>query len=371
MAQSGFFATPSLSLAEVYDDNLFFTPSQREEDFISRLSPAIEAGYRSAALTLLGRYTLDAESYAQHSELDTTRARTQAAMDFRYQPTRLLTLSADLNDTKTQMPGELNLETGLQLGRARAERLSIAPAAAYRFGPLTAGTAAYTFTRDKLEGGMGADTHTAALSLDRRISQRDTMSLAYTFRQFLFDGQDTTTAHVVTLGGTRAITPQTTVSLVGGPRFSEGSIDPEVSASIRHVRKRGELSLNYARSQSTVIGQAGAVATETFGATAAYLLGPSWEIQAAPSFLSSRRGALQADVYRMNLATSYRITKSLSLNGSYQFNSQRGSLDIASGEEITRRNVVLLSIVVASPSRTDSALQPKELAPPPQTEAWP
>lgn len=369
-AQAGFFATPSLSLAEIYDDNLFLSESQPEDDFVSRLSPAIEAGYQSVPLTLKARYVLDAEYYAQHPELDTSRARTNAAMESRYQPTRLLTFSADASYTKTQRPGELNLETGVERMRAQAERLSLGPSVAYRFDPLTAGTAAYAFTRDRLADAVETDTHTAALRFNRRMSARYTASLAYTFREFRFDQADTTASQALTLGGTYAFTPQLLATVLAGPRFFEESVDPEVSASLRHMQKRGEFSLNYTRSQSTLIGLAGAVDTRTLGATAAYTLGPSLTILAAPSFAASTRAGLEAEVYRMNLEANYRITESLSCIASYQFSSQRGSVDTPGDVEINR-NVVLLGIALGQPTRMEAALRTQGPLPSADTDASP
>lgn len=367
-AQAGFFATSSCSLAEVYDDNLFLSASQPQEDIISRLSPTIEAGYRSIPLTLQGRYILDAESYVRHTELDTNRARAHTTLDFRYQPTRLLTVSADASYTETQRPGELNLETGVALERAQAERLSLGPAVVYRFDSLTLGTAAYIFTRDTLAGGLGTDTHTATLGFNRRIAPQDTAGVGYTFRRFVFGDTDAATSHVFTVSGTHVFTTRTIASFMGGPRFSDGSIDPEVSASIRHTLKRGELSLGYARSQTTVIGQAGAVDTRTYGAAVAYALRPSLELRAVPSFLSSTRGALRADVYRMSLEANYGIGKSWLLTGSYQFNLQRGNLDTPMGDEIAR-NVFLLGVAVTSSARTDTVLRTPGPRPPAELDA--
>jgi hypothetical protein len=385
-AQSGYFAAPSLSLAGVYDDNLFSSISQPEQDRFLRLSPGIEAGYRSAPLTFKGTYTLDAEAYANHPELDSSRARAQASMDLQYRPTRLLTLAAEGSYTKTQRPDELNVDTGLDIGRVRAERSFIGPSASFRFDPATVGTAAYRFTRDKLVDGIGTDTHTATLGVDRRITPRTTASVGYAVHRFVFEGEERTTSLVFTFGGTHEFTPRTTVTVLGGPRVSEGSIDPEISVSLRRTLKRGSLSFDYARTQSTVIGQAGAVDTRSLRATAEYSFGPSLEIRAAPGYQSSTRGGFRTDVYRVNLETRYRITKSLSLFGSYEFGLQRGILDAPGDEEIAR-NVVLLGIVLASPSpigprrgarakdgavvpsRTDSESQTNGPAPSPDVEA--
>ena len=46
--------TPSLSISEAYDDNVFFTSSNRQDDFISRFMPGLKAGYQSEPFTLTG-----------------------------------------------------------------------------------------------------------------------------------------------------------------------------------------------------------------------------------------------------------------------------------------------------------------------------
>ena len=70
----------------VSDSNLFCGPADRQSDVIARVSPAIDAEYRSTRLTLLGRYTVDAERFAEHASLTTPRARQQAAVDVLYRP---------------------------------------------------------------------------------------------------------------------------------------------------------------------------------------------------------------------------------------------------------------------------------------------
>ena len=154
LAQAGYYVTPSFSLGAVYDDNVFSTSSHPKADFISRFTPGIQAGYQSAPLTLLGRYTFDAEIYADHPELDNAQVRQQPSIEFRYLPTRPLTLSVNGSYFETQTPRELNGLTGLEVGRRRAQSFSFAPSIAYQFDALTSGKGGYTFTRDELAGGV-------------------------------------------------------------------------------------------------------------------------------------------------------------------------------------------------------------------------
>ncbi len=356
-AQSGFYITPSVSLAEVYDDNLFFTASRRQSDVITRLSPDIQAGYRSPTLELLGRYTFDAEAFAEHPELSTAQARQQASLDVRYLPTPLLTLSLDGGYQTTQTPAELNVQTGLQAARASAERVVATPSVAYRLDPVTTGAADYTFTRDTQSGGTTVDTHVANLGLDRRLTEWDTAAVGYTLRQFEFSGSafgggGTTTAHLVTVGWTRQLTPLTRVALRGGPRLSEGSAAAEASASIRHLLRRGEVSLAYERTQATVIGQPGVVESDSFTAALVYQPLASLRLRAAPSFILSAGPAGQAKVYRATLDATYQITRSISLTGSYEFTRQEGTVgSVGRRNDEILHNVFLVRLTVTFPFR--------------------
>lgn len=362
LAQAGFYVTPSFSFGEVYDDNIFSTASQPESDFISRFTPAIQAGYQSAPLTLLGRYSFDAEIYAKHPDLNAAQVRQQASIELKYLPTRPLTLSVNGRYFETQTPSELNVLTGLQVGRSRASSFSLAPSVAYQFDPLTTGTGGYTFSTDELDGGVSTDTHAMNLGLDRRITPQDTGNLGYTFRHFIFGGSgttadnDTLTSHVLTLGWTREITPLISVTLRAGPRFSQGSVVPEAYASIRYKLKSGELLFTYAKSQTTTIGEAQLLDTDSFSASVSYQFSRFLQLSAAPSFYRNSSEGSDVKVYGLSLGATYIITEWLSLVGSYQFSLQQGSFTSTTGtpgspdQEISH-NIVVLRLVATYPYR--------------------
>lgn len=357
-AQAGFYVTPSFSLAEVYDDNLFSTSSRLkpEKDVISRFSPGLQAGYQSTPLTLLGRYTFDAEVFANHPELTGAQTRQQASIESQYLPTQWLKLAFTSEYVETPTPRELNKQTGLEGGRVRAQRYSFSPSIAYGFDAFTAGTGGYTFTKDEQSGGVATDTHTANLGLDRRITPWDTGSLGYIFRRFFFDSRDTTTSHAFAVGWTRQLTSLTSIALQAGPRFSEGSVDPEVSASIRHRLKQGDLSFTYSRSQNTISGRAGTVNTESFTGAVTYQLLPFLQVGAEPRFSRNTGAASEAKVYEVSLNATYQINKWLSLLGSFQSSIQQGSLDSVTatselGDEDIHHNILLLSVAITNPYR--------------------
>ena len=169
-AQTGYYLTPSLSVAEVYDDNLFFAPSSREHDFLTRTSPGLQAGYQSAPLTVAGGYSFDSEIYSRHPELTTPQMRQRGSIDVKATPIQVLTLSVSMAYFQTKTPVELNLETGLAARRVLAERYTANPAFTYRFDSLTTAKGDYAYSKDLLAGGVTIDSHIETLTLDRRLS---------------------------------------------------------------------------------------------------------------------------------------------------------------------------------------------------------
>jgi hypothetical protein len=351
-AQAGFYATPTLSVAEIYDDNLFSTPTRRRRDMISRVSPGLEAGYRSAPLTVLGRYQFDAELYADHPELNDAQARQEGGLELQSRPTPTLRLALSGAFWETQTANELNVATGLIVGRTRAQRLSLGTAAGWRLGPRTEVTAEAEAADDELAGGLSTRSYAAGARVERELTARDTGRVRYLFRRFVFDGDAASTSQAVLVGWRRALTPRTILELDGGPRRSDGSFDPEVSGSLRHRLRAGELALAYARTEGTSIGQAGTLTIESLTGLATWEPRRSLRLRAAPSVVRVEQARREAMVYGLGLEASYQVTRVVALEAAYGFTLQRGGTAPTTppDEEITR-NVVLLRITFASTYR--------------------
>jgi len=352
-AQTGYYLTPSLSVAEVYDDNLFYTPSPRTQDFFTRTSPGLKAGYQSAPLTVEGSYTFDSEIYKQHKELTTPLVRQRGSIELKATPDQVLTLSVPVSFFQTRTPTELNLQTGLAVGRVRAERYTTNPAFSYRYNPLTTAKGDYTYSKDLLAGGITIDSHIVNLTLDSRLSPRDTVGPGYIGRRFEFSGFPAVTSHAFTLGWSHDLTPLTTFTLRGGPRLTEGTVDrlPEASASISHKLKRGQLSLSYVSTLTPVFGLTTALTAQSITAAATTELLPKLQLSAAPAFYKISE-PFKATVYAMNLEASYQLTKTLALQASYLFYIQQGSSSGQRAVEILH-NVFLIRLTVTYPARVD------------------
>jgi uncharacterized protein (PEP-CTERM system associated) len=73
-AQAGFYVTPSFSVAEEFDDNVFVTSTGKRSDLITRFTPGIELGYYSEPFRLLARSSFDAEIFADNTQLNDATA---------------------------------------------------------------------------------------------------------------------------------------------------------------------------------------------------------------------------------------------------------------------------------------------------------
>jgi hypothetical protein len=109
--------TPSLSLSERYDDNIFQTSTDKETDFVTIVTPGIQLRYQPASDTLLELdYRTDFEFFAQNTEQNQIGQRGTLRFSSPITPFLSLTMSDSL--IITEEPGDRFVEidevTGLR-----------------------------------------------------------------------------------------------------------------------------------------------------------------------------------------------------------------------------------------------------------------
>ncbi|MBI3596669.1 MAG: hypothetical protein HY203_05905 [Nitrospirae bacterium] len=67
-AEGSVTLSPSFSVSESYNDNLFFTETNREADFTTLVGPSLNLAYESQYLNFVGGYRGSAEFHARHPE---------------------------------------------------------------------------------------------------------------------------------------------------------------------------------------------------------------------------------------------------------------------------------------------------------------
>jgi hypothetical protein len=337
---------PLFDIAQVYDSNLFSTPTDRQADFITRVTPGLAAQYRSPRLTMLGRYTFDAERFADHSDLTNVDARQHADLELSYRPTSRTALFAGADLLMTQTPGELNANTALTFTRASARRAAAHSSITRQLDMVTTGTLDYVFTEYRIAGGLETRTHAAAIGINRRLSSRQSVDAGYRLEQFFF-GRSSVTSHALTLGWTEAITRRASVSVDGGPRVTNGSLAPDLSASVRYQFKPGELAFAYARTQTTVIGLAGTTDARSLTLTTTWNLPQSLKLRVAPARFRSAQEERRADVYQVAVGLSRPIARGLSLDVTFDTYVQQGNLYNAVADVTIPRHDVMIRVAAA------------------------
>jgi hypothetical protein len=361
--QAGYYFRPGASVAEYYDDNIFRTVSDREDDAVSRLGAGAEAGYQSQPFTLLGHYRFESEIFANHPKLTNAFAVQDGGVQATYLPTRLWILNFTGGWVETQLPETINIPSGILGVRARAREYSLSPSVSHLWDPSTTVTALYTFNSTRQAGATTLDSHTARLVVDRRLSERDTLHFGYTFRDFHSTGNRTgrsfsrnggERAHVPTVGWTHQLSVLTSFTLDIGPRFSStGRVTPEVLATVTRTLRNGRLMFTYTRTQYTVTGVGGPVTTDSVILMWERQLANRLLISVSPGFYNNSQSDFNEKAYGLDFAALYQINKWLGFRGSYRFIFEEGRLfssGTASHSELYR-NVVLFELVASYPMR--------------------
>jgi predicted porin len=356
---AGYYAAPSLTLAGVFDDNVFLTSAHREADFILRLTPAISAGYRSAPLTILGNYAFDVEKYAVNEDLDNVADRQLGGIELKYLPESRLTLALTAAYAKTNRPVELSRQAGLQpitrveRGFEEATAFTVSPSVTYQFTPLWSGIAGYSYSLLEAEGGASTTTHAVTLGMARRLTAKDTGSLRYLVRRFEDDTGTTETTHALIAGWTRRLTEFTTATVEAGPRFSGGDVDAEVLASLQYRFKFTDVLLAYSRTVAVTPGQSGTAVTDTVTGQASFKplkflqvsVGPS--VQRSSSATASGPSSETIYYYSVSASATYQINKWLSARAAYAWSLQEGG-----GQDILH-NLFSVGLTAIYPLRID------------------
>lgn len=350
---TGWVITPSFSIAEEYDDNVFVSNTNKQWDFITRFTPGLELGYRSDPFTLLLSGSIDAEIFARNTELSDPANRKRAGLHFKYLPYRLLTLGLDVSYFETNTPSELVPTTGLQLGRSRATELNVTPSVGYAISAIDTVTASYSYILDTFEGGTDNTTHRVKLGYARHLTALDTGAINYRLHVFENEGGGPTTiTNTPTLAWTRQLTPNTLLTLEGGPRFvtddpfRDNVVEPEAHGRIEHTFRLAKVALDYIRSEAVVVGRPGKVEVEAVSGLVEVEPVRLLRVRFEPGFYRTFGGAdPEARVYGFLLTGLYPITSWLTSRLNYRFAYQDQA-----GETLPH-NIVTLSLDVVYPVR--------------------
>jgi hypothetical protein len=328
-AQEGGYVRVSGSSAEIYNGNLLSAPNSRpqETDLFSRFGSAFETGYVTIPLRLVGRYELDAERYLDHPDLNRNVARQEGTLTLDFAPIPRLVFNTAGTFLQSYNPTEFNVESQLAVGRTKGERLYVTSAATYSLTQTMKASAGIQFSRDTLAGGFESITRTARASFEGHTGLRNGYRFDGEVREVGFVTDDVPQrSYVATAGWIYGVTQRTGIELTAGPRFTEGRIQPEITAMVRERFRRADLSAGYWRTNITAIGERGTIDVDRIAADAVLRPFEHVTLTAIPSYTRSSRTGSVVPIYSLEGEVVMEATHRLAFVTSGRLARQRGVL---------------------------------------------
>src|SRR5262245_48909575 len=180
-----FTLTPSITISEEFNDNIFSDNKQKEWDFVTGFTPAIAITYEDATRRLNAAYSFTAEVFARNPEENHAFQRQAFVGEALWRVDPRLTLSvadAFAFTTDTNLVGSESVSTG----RDKAWSNTLNAGASWEFDRLTAlrGGAGWTVERFDESTAQDSDVYRAEIDLVRRLGNRVTGSIGYEFGYF-------------------------------------------------------------------------------------------------------------------------------------------------------------------------------------------
>ena len=351
---------PSVSIAHVYDDNLFADVEGSAGQML-QIRPSIEGSYESPRLTLLSLYSQDMLR-SNHADLNTFDARRHAFLDTKFRSTPMTTIGISARYDRSETPGELEFDTGILGPRQTAERWQVAPNFARRLGPRSVLTGGYDWTQEHEIDTPKGTLHQGRLAISREWTTRIDVVGSYLGRYF-DDSVDAHSSHALLGGISREVAPGTRFSFYAGPRVTSyrSGIKPEVSTGFIRDTPRINLALDYWHGETIILGIQGPVAVDSGTARVSWPLTAKLELGTLAGItdidtIDSRK----ARVYRTSILGSWTTRGMYSVGASYGLDYQEGDIRRRLDEDVLR-HVFRVSLTIA-PRLSHSILPPDEAA---------
>jgi len=335
-AQTGFFFVPSVTVARVNDDNIFFTPDDKDTDQITRITPAIEAGYESQRLNWEAVLSQDSEDYKDNSQLDSNQIRRAVNLSAGYLATPRMTLNGRAAWLKTETPSDIDIISGLPQGRFNADSYLIEPTLEYRFSSASTGTLLYQFENVDIPQLASSDAHTVGLRFEHSLSSENILTTGYFYRRYEFNNEEKAESHTPWVGFTHNLTADMRIETELGPRIGDDGTDAYLLLSLIRTYEQGLIELSYSIDESTSIGDIGIIESRTAGLALIHRQGENIVLSMSGNAGKIIYFGLTSDVVQANMEISYRLMDALFLSATYAYSEQRSGFLETVDREISR-----------------------------------
>lgn len=341
--------TPTLTIAEEFNDNILLNNDDKRWDFITSFTPGITLQWAEPTASIVAGYSFTADLYARNPHLNHAFDAHNFFADARWQPTSRWTLTASDTFGFSTNTNLVSAE-GIATGRDRAFGNALAVGASWQATPRTTlrGSASWTIQRYASNELQDSDVYRAEVGVDRVLTPRWTGSLGYEVGFFNIQREVDVTTHIPKIGTTYRFTETLTGTVSGGPGFEipdEGDthIVPVVSANLRQRFQWGSAGVDYSQYIGTAGGLGGTTVNQSFGATAqviTLLKGLVVDVGPRFSWVKSHDNRIDVRSFTLPVRATWRFTAWAAAVASYSFFYQRVERTILSPSGIPLANDV-------------------------------
>jgi hypothetical protein len=322
-AQATTVVVPSVGVGAIYDDNVTWSP-QASSDHVWRLTPAIDV----TRDTVRSRWRLDAlvdaDWYVRERDLSTPAATQHAATTWTWRRSSRTTFAIDGGYDSSLNPADINVGTGLTLGRVRAWRWEGHPEVTRDLTTRWRLVSAYRVTGEFASATTGIVTHAGEIGLRAQAGPRDQIDVVYTGEIFHFLDLGHAISHRGTVQWTHRITPAWALTAAGGGRIIEHDVKPDVDVQLGYSGRWTRFTTSYAWTQATTLGLTRLIDVHRGLATLDADTPGGFGASLTGGVYRNAFAAERADVYRAAAEIRHTIGRPLWIGVSYAVDYQRG-----------------------------------------------
>jgi len=337
-AQGPLTLTPSLTISEQFNDNVFLTHSNKSSDFITQFTPGLTLQAQQPGFQLLSSLNFTAEIYAKNTELDNAANRLSFLTSVSYQAKPGVSLSLTEGLTFNRNNSNAAAISGIASGQEESWSNVLAPNVSVQLTPRTTWRTYGAYTLERFGSGRNSQSNNIyriGTAFDHTLTPRLTLTAAYDFGYLDIEHEPTAFNHTLRFGGSYQLTPTLTVTATAGPSLllteHDTTITPAANARIVKQMSWGAISAFYDQAIATNGGFGGLTNTQTFGGsiTVVTLLRGLF-LDLSPRYVISKTtGASQStsdfNALTVVLGARYQIARYVALIGTYQLLHQTES----------------------------------------------
>ena len=212
---------PRLTISEEYNDNIFLSEDNEQEDWITTVAPGISVEYDGSSLDLTLDYSLHYQYYQNNSQENQDRFEdiqraTATAHFFIGRPFTLLIRETITRETLSERNN--SAEGNNLVNKTTVSRFSVMPQYRFQIGESFSLVFGYTYDRIDYVDPRGNDyeDHTGRLSLVKYLSTNTEISINYNFKSHQANDDEDFSEQRYSLGLNQQLGSRTKISLEGG-----------------------------------------------------------------------------------------------------------------------------------------------------------